>query len=395
MKTPSPDERHEILLARRNKKMALSPHAYMRGNTTQYYEWLHSKRGHTLPHGPAIWICGDCHLGNIGPLADTDGKVDVQIRDFDQTVIGNPAHDLLRLALSLATAARDSNLPGVVTAHMLEHLMEGYEQALDIGEKRVSMQKPDLVKIVIRGALKRTWKKLAKERIVNTQPKIPQGKRFWSLSTSEKNGITQLFEKREMLELVTTLKSRDDDAKIEVLDAAYWVKGCSSLGLLRYAVLLSVGGDDYCIFDIKEAVHAIAPRYQHVSMPRDNAGRVVEGAYQMTPALGERMIAERFLEHGVFIRELLPQDLKLELEQMSIEEAIRMSSYLAYVVGCAHARQMDDGTRKSWRSELKLNRSKSLDTPAWLWKSVVQLLASHEAGYLEHCRKYALRLDGY
>ncbi len=97
------------------------------------------------------------------------------------------------------------------------------------------------------------------------------------------------------------------------------------MGLLRYAVLLSVGGDDYCIIDIKQAVRAVAPRYQHVSMPRDNAGRVVEGAHQMSPALGERMIAERFLDHGVFIRELLPQDLKLELNQMSIEEAIRMS----------------------------------------------------------------------
>src|SRR5665647_3500856 len=147
MTIPSPDERREILLARRNKKMALSPHAYMRGKTIQYYEWLHSQHGHSLPHGPAIWICGDCHLGNLGPLADTDGKVDVQIRDFDQTVIGNPAHDLLRLALSLATATRDSNLPGVVTAHMLEHLMEGYEQAFDTGEERVSMQKPDLVKV--------------------------------------------------------------------------------------------------------------------------------------------------------------------------------------------------------------------------------------------------------
>jgi uncharacterized protein (DUF2252 family) len=395
MKILSPDERHKILIERRNKKMALSPHAYMRGNTNQYYEWLHSQRGHNLPHGPGIWICGDCHIGNFGPLADTDGKVAVLIRDFDQSVIGNPAHDLLRLALSLATAARDSNLQGIVTAHMLEHLMDGYEQALDTGEEGVSKQKPDLVKIIIRGALKRTWKNLAKERIVNTQPKIPLGKNFWPLSKTEKNGITQLFEKREMSELVTRLKHRDDDAGIEVLDAAYWVKGCSSLGLLRYAVLLRVGGDDYCIIDIKQAVRAVAPRYQHVRMPRDNAGRVVECARQMSPALGERMIAERFLEHGVFIRELLPQDLKLELDQMNIEEAIRMARYLAYVVGCAHARQMDAGTRKSWRGELKLDRSKSLATPAWLWNSVLQLMASHEAGYLEHCRKYALRLDGY
>ena len=42
--------------------------------------------------------------------------------------------------------------------------------------------------------------------------------------------------------MVTALRSRDDDAPVEVLDAAYWMKGCSSLGRLRYAVLLGVGG---------------------------------------------------------------------------------------------------------------------------------------------------------
>jgi len=395
MENPSPGERHEILLARRRKKMALSPHAFMRGNTHRYYEWLQSQSGHSLPHGPGIWICGDCHIGNFGPLADIDEKVHVQIRDFDQTVVGNPAHDLLRLGLSLATAARDSNLPGIVTAHMLEHLMEGYETALHPDGKSASIPTPNIIKTVMRGALKRTWEHLAKERIVNTRPTIPKGKNFWPLSKSEENGITELFKNRALLDLVTRLKSRDDDAKIEVLDAAYWVKGCSSLGLLRYAVLLSVGGDDYCLIDIKQAVRTAAPRYPHVSIPRDNAGRVVAGARQMSPALGERMVAERFLEHGVFIRELLPQDLKLEINQMSIEEAVGMSRYLAYIVGSAHAKQMDMVTRKSWRNELKLNRSKSLATPTWLWKSVVQLMASHEAGYLDHCRTYALQPGGH
>ena len=55
----------------------------------------------------------------------------IQIRDLDQTVIGNPAHDLIRLGLSLATAARGSDLPGVTTARMLEQMMEGYGAALD------------------------------------------------------------------------------------------------------------------------------------------------------------------------------------------------------------------------------------------------------------------------
>jgi len=58
------------------------------------------------------------------------GRVAIQIRDLDQTVIGNPAHDLIRLGLSLASAARGSNLPGVTTARILEQLVSGYEKAL-------------------------------------------------------------------------------------------------------------------------------------------------------------------------------------------------------------------------------------------------------------------------
>ena len=41
MKIPSPDKRREILIARRNKKMALSPHAYMRGNTVSVVSHYH------------------------------------------------------------------------------------------------------------------------------------------------------------------------------------------------------------------------------------------------------------------------------------------------------------------------------------------------------------------
>lgn len=56
----------------------------------------------------------------------------MQIRDLDQTVIGNPAHDLIRLGLSLASAARGSDLPGVITARILEELVLGYRQALSL-----------------------------------------------------------------------------------------------------------------------------------------------------------------------------------------------------------------------------------------------------------------------
>jgi uncharacterized protein (DUF2252 family) len=195
--------------------------------------------------------------------------------------------------------------------------------------------------------------------------------------------------------LATILRGDKDDAEVEVLDAAYWVKGCSSLGRLRYAVLLdidgaAVEGDDLCLIDIKEAAQAAAPRYAGARMPRDNAERVVEGARHLSPPLGERMRAARLGDRAVVIRELLPQDMKLTIEQLTRDEAVRAARFLALVVGKAHARQMDAAQRKAWLGELRRNRSKTLDAPGWLWSSIVELVSSHAAGYLEHCRRYLI-----
>src|SRR4029079_11965339 len=114
-RTIAPEDRLPFLKTRQTLKMARSAHAYVRGSTVKFYEWLDAQERGTVPEGPPIWICGDCHAGNIGPIAGADGRVAVQIRDLDQTVIGNPAHDIIRLALSLATASRGSDLPGMTT----------------------------------------------------------------------------------------------------------------------------------------------------------------------------------------------------------------------------------------------------------------------------------------
>ena len=86
------------------------------------------------------------------------------------------------------------------------------------------------------------------------------------------------------------------------------------------------------------------------------------------------MLAERLLERPVFMRELLPQDLKIELDKLNHREAMESAHFLATVVGKAHARQMDAETRHAWQAELKRNRSKKLDAPSWLWNNVVELI---------------------
>jgi uncharacterized protein (DUF2252 family) len=394
-----PGQRKAALNAQRNLKMARSSQAYVRGSTVQFYKWLQDRGARAVPKGPPVWICGDCHTGNLGPVADAEGEVHIQIRDLDQTVIGNPNHDLIRLALSLASAARGSSLPGVTTARMLEHMMDGYLSAFGGRLDKTVMEKPQCVQVVMRQAVGRTWKHLALERLSDTKPTIPLGKRFWPLSQVEKTAIEALFGDEQVRGLVTLFESRSEDDRLRVLDAAYWMKGCSSLGRLRYAVLLGVGSkrgksDDYCLIDIKEAIAAAAPRAPKAAMPSDNAQRVVDGARSLAPALGERMLATRFMDKSVFLRELMPQDLKLEIDRVTHDEAVTAARYLARVVGKAHARQMDAATRNEFRRGLRRQESKRLNAPSWLWSSVVELIAAHEAAYLEHCREYALTHQG-
>lgn len=387
------------LVALRNCKMARSVRSYVRGNTLHYYEWLTSITGRALPQGPAIWIGGDCHLGNLGPVASTQGQIEIQIRDLDQTVIGNPLHDLIRLGLSLATAARDSVLPGLATVDMMERLIEGYENGLGRQTEKEEFSGSVAARKMIRQARQRRWRDLCRERIEGSVSRIPLGKQFWPVSEKERKALElALGEKNALCHLMP--EGLDEDSAVNILDAAFWVKGCSSLGGLRYAVLLGAknngtGEKRRCLIDIKEAVEATAPAQPEVIMPHDHAERVVEGARQLSPYLGGRMAAAQILGRSVFMRELLPQDMKIDIGRMSRAEAGKFSECLACVVGEAHARQMDPATRKLWKKELRRNQSKTHGTPPWLWSSISELVGFHEVGYLDHCRRLSLGRSPY
>ena len=390
-----PDDRQRILTETRNLKMAQSAHAYVRGSTARFYEWLESSSRGKLPEGPPVWICGDCHVGNLGPLADTKGHVLVQIRDLDQTVIGNPAHDLVRLGLSLASAARGSDLSGVTTARILEEVVAGYQAALSTNFEadKEKSHRPKSIQALLAQSTRRRWRHLAEERLDTVKPTIPLGKRFWALTPEERKALSRMFASDSVRPTLTSLRGREKDDPIELVDAAYWMKGCSSLGRLRYAALLRIGqgkSSSLCLVDVKEGVTAAAPSAAKVEMSRDNAVRVVTGAKALSPNLGERMMAARLLDKAVVIRELMPQDLKIEINRLSRQEAMDLARYLAGVVGHAHGRQMKSGQRRAWRADLTKNHKAALDAPSWLWASVVELIALHEAAYLDHCRRFAL-----
>jgi len=63
--------------------------------------------------------------------------------------------------------------------------------------------------------------------------------------------------------------------------------------------------------------------------------------------LGERIRATQSFGCSIFIHDLLPLDLKIELETFTREQAMNIARFLANVVGKAHPRQMDADTDRN------------------------------------------------
>ncbi len=260
---------------------------------------------------------------------------------------------------------------------MTEEMVDGYATAMRDPVDGDPGVESDIVRSVEREALGRRWRHLAKERLDAVEPRIPLGKKFWELAPEERDALHTLFADERVGAMVLSLKGKPQDRDVRLVDAAYWMKGCSSLGLLRYAAIVALktrkGNWSYALVDLKEATAPIAPAAPGADMPADDAERVVTAARQLSPYLGSRMMPVTMLGRSLFIRELTPQDLKLEVDQFSRGEAIRAARHLAFVVGTAHARQMDKATRGEWLALLDADRRGTLDTPSWLWESVVSL----------------------
>jgi len=283
----------------------------------------------------------------------------------------------------------------VTTARILQELVAGYQSTLsaDFRAGKETFHRPKSIQTLLAQSTRRRWRHLAEERLDTIKPTIRLGKRFWALAPQERTALSKMFEGGSVRPTLTSLQGRAKDDPIELLDAAYWMKGCSSLGRLRYAAILRIGHgkeSSLCLVDVKEGVAASAPTAPRAHMPSDNAIRVVTGARALSPNLGERMMAAKLLGKAVVVRELMPQDLKIEINRLSCEEAMRLAHYLAGVVGRAHGRQMEPGQRRAWRADLGKHHKTSLEAPSWLWASVVELIALHETAYLEHCRRFTL-----
>ena len=406
----APAQRGEQLERLKNYKTAVSAHAFVRATPTMFYEELSGKHGKSLPDGPPIWISGDCHVENLGAVADARGVASVEMNDFDEAVINNPVLDIVRLGLSIEMASRAAGLSGLDLHATLGGVVAGYAQSLDA---RASDAPAEIGKAPLRleqmfqTAIARSQKELLGRRAAGKtkQRFFPLGAKYWPLTKSERESIKKLVDEPVVRAVVTTLAGRHPDSTVEVVDSAFRIAGTSSLGCWRTAALVRVveppglsrgetatgnaptsEHDVMRILDIKEALPLHAPKLSKHKIPDDEADRVIAGALLLAPYLGHRMVASEIDKKRVVVHELMPQDEKICLDKIKAKEALDVGRYLGAVVGRAHARQLDKTDAKAWRSAV-LEKTEKDRCPAWFWSAIVHLASTHEAAYLVHCRE--------
>ncbi len=108
-------------------RMQATPFAFFRGSA--------GLMAHDLANDPATGvngqICGDAHVANFGLYGTHDGRIIMDINDFDETVIGPWEWDLKRLSTSLILAGRTGeNVGDKVSRKAARHAARAYRTAM-------------------------------------------------------------------------------------------------------------------------------------------------------------------------------------------------------------------------------------------------------------------------
>ncbi|MGZ3450864.1 MAG: DUF2252 family protein [Polyangiales bacterium] len=397
---PSPKNRATCLAELKSRKMASDPHAFVRARADLFYEAMVKVRG--VPKGPAIWIGGDCHSENVGAVATAHGTASLDLNDLDETVVGYPAHDVLRLALDVAIAARSQGVRGADTLATIAGALDGYCLALHRRSPSTPValdEAPPRLRKLLRDTGHETRSALLDHRVPRDSKGIRRfdyGPRYFPLSLEEKKAASQLVARPEVRTLIASMTDEAPDTPIEIVDSAFRVAGTGSLGGFRVAVLVHVGkrkreldDEKLRLIDLKQARPSHATRRGKVTPP-DDAERVVRGARALVPALGERMLAASLLGKRVVVRELMPQEHKVSLEGLDPGEGREIARYLGEVLGRAHGRQLDAEAAEEWAREVGKKRTRPVP-PKWLFEALLSLVSIHEVEYLRHCAAAPLR----
>ena len=335
------------LLARKWKRMAASPFAFLRGSVSLFDECL--RREGSWAKGPSGVgsLIGDLHLENFGVFLADGGAPIFHVNDFDALHDGPWRFDVLRLLTSVLLARPELKLSGTEAQELARVTLEGHQ--LGVSGHRVAP--PAFVLQMCRAAAETPVEKLLKKQVEDG--KVKRDDKHPPAPASVVKQMPSVI-----AQWLASLKKPISPGNI--IDVRRRISGTGSLGVERLVVLMEGDGSGLLLLDVKEVAFS--------------AERVVEamrGAVKKPPAL------LGFAELGhqqLVVRAMAAGEDKLALDTLLPEQLPGMLRFLGAMAGQVHQRLA--------RSRLKRWTPKELQG---LLASTRRLAVMHEEAFLEFC----------
>jgi uncharacterized protein (DUF2252 family) len=278
-------------------------HGRMAASAFSFYRGSAGLMAHDLAEctvtGIDAQICGDAHAANFGLYGTHDGRIIIDVNDFDETVVGPWEWDLKRLATSLVLAGRTGKAVGDDASRKAafdtarayrkawKHLakMPFVDSWAALGdESAIARADADALfddfREAVSDAAANTSEKVARK---NTE-RLPDGSwRFVAkppvltpVSEETKQAVLDALPayygtlRRSFQQLATRYRPRD---------VAMRVVGTGSVGMRAYVVLMEGNDGEALILQVKQAgPSALAPYLPAPEVEQGHAERIVLGA---------------------------------------------------------------------------------------------------------------------
>jgi len=303
--------REPDLVPIRYGRMLSSPFAFFRGGPAIMANDLAG-----MPtSGITVQLCGDAHLVNFGLFGSPERDLVFSVNDFDETLPGPWEWDVLRLAASVAVAARQNGWSRSHQHEAARTAVRAYREAMlgfaelptlklwylhmpaaqvlelaDRMEAEFGMKAPKLApdrleRIFARARAHDDLAALAKLcetdgttlRLASRPPLLVPVRELWAADDAE-----QIAEdiRQTMAGYLTSLRDdrRDLLEQFEVVDMARKVVGVGSVGTRCYVFLLQgKGHDDVLFLQVKQAEASVLEPHLEPSGYDNHGHRVVTG----------------------------------------------------------------------------------------------------------------------
>ena len=338
-------DRKAKLVRLKYRKMAQDAFAFFRG--TDHLFASHWRQLHPPDVGPAILISGDLHLENFGAYRSDEGDAFYDINDFDEALVAPCSLDVVRCATSILLAAQLWKLTPVEAMRMVLSFVDHYRGAVTdalrsgtVGELTIESARGP-----IRGLLRRPIQGDRTKFIEHLTERTGDGGRRIERKSGRFRGISR--DRQDTIKKAVELNGQHPGPQegLEVVDVTFRIAGIGSLGLRRYAVLVSMSHspDPYRLYDLKAGSRPSLLACTEERQPfvgDSDARRAVRAQRQLQAKPTAALQVLTIDDQDYRLRELIPEENRTGLQEFRrrsrrLRRAVAIAGQLT---GWAHVR---------------------------------------------------------